>query len=120
MEQKFISQTAFDQMVGSDQNQMMKAMIPYLPPKGQQILSVFTKAMELSSTLALFSPANTGMQMQAAGVSDTPPLEIINDIRRFCYGESRHRLDQMVNMLAVVQMLQLMNDPSTGKEQGNE
>ncbi|MDO4273359.1 MAG: hypothetical protein Q4D16_06810 [Eubacteriales bacterium] len=106
MEQDFISQTALDQMVGTDRDQMMKAAIPYLPAKGQQILSVYTKARELANTVALFSPSREGMQMCAASAAD--PLEMINDIKRFCYGESRQKLDQMVNMMAMVQMLQLM------------
>lgn len=108
MEQDFISQTALDQMVGTDRDQMMKAAIPYLPPKGQQILSVYTKARELANTMTLFSPSREGMQICAASASAADPLEMINDIKRFCYGESRQKLDQMVNMMAMVQMLQLM------------
>lgn len=32
MEQDFIARTTLDEMVESDRNQMLKAMIPYLPP----------------------------------------------------------------------------------------
>lgn len=32
MEQDFVARTALDEMVESDRNQMLKAMIPYLPP----------------------------------------------------------------------------------------
>ena len=31
MEQDFVARTALDEMVESDRNQMLKAMIPYLP-----------------------------------------------------------------------------------------
>lgn len=110
MDQEFISQTTLDQMVGSDSDQMLKAAIPYLPPQGQQILSVYTKARELANTLSLFSPANRGMQMCAASAPSAEPLDMIEDIRRFCYGNSRRKLDQMVNMMAMVQMLQMMNE----------
>ena len=44
MEEEMISQTRFDQLVSDDQSQMLKAFIPYLPPRSQQVLSVFTKA----------------------------------------------------------------------------
>lgn len=54
MEQEYIAQTALDQMVGTDQGQLLKALIPYFPPRQQQFLSVFAKAKELSNTLALF------------------------------------------------------------------
>ena len=61
------------------------------------------------NTIALFSDNERNHEMCAAEVQTQDPLEIINDIRRFCYGESRHKLDQMVNMMAVVQMMQLMS-----------
>ncbi len=37
MESEFIAQTALDQMVGTDQGQLLKALIPYLPPREQQL-----------------------------------------------------------------------------------
>ena len=43
MEQEPIARTALDEMVESDQDQMLKAMIPYLPSSGQRFLSVYTK-----------------------------------------------------------------------------
>ena len=43
MEQEAIAQTALDQMVTDDRTQMLKAAVPYLPPAGRQILSVYAK-----------------------------------------------------------------------------
>ena len=54
MEQEPIARTALDEMVESDQNQMLKAMIPYLPSSGQRFLSVYTKVRELQNTMSLF------------------------------------------------------------------
>ena len=73
MDQEFISQTALDQMVSNDQAQMLKAAIPYLPPRGQQVISIYTKVQELSNALALFSPAGQTEQMQAASLPVTDP-----------------------------------------------
>ena len=47
MEEEIIAQTKFDQLISDDQSQMLKAFIPYLSPRGQQLLSVFTKTREL-------------------------------------------------------------------------
>ena len=33
MDQEYIAQTALDQMVGTDQGQLLKALIPYFPPR---------------------------------------------------------------------------------------
>ncbi len=109
-EQNSISQTALDQMVNSDRCQFMKAAIPYLPPSGRQIVSLYTKTQELFNAARLFSPENQSMEMCAASVPATDPLSMLQDIRRFCYGESRRKLDEMINMMAVVQMMQMMRN----------
>lgn len=109
-EQDFIGQTALDQMVNNDRCQMLKAAIPYLPSSGRRIVSLYTKVQELANTVQLFSPGNQGMEICAASVPDTDPLSMIQDIRRFCYGESRRKLDEMVNMMAIVQMMQMMRE----------
>ena len=91
MDQEYIAQTALDQMVGTDQGQLLKALIPYFPPRQQQFLSVFAKARALSNTV---------------------PLEVINDLRRYCFGDIRKTLDQITNMMTMAEMLRMMNEPS--------
>lgn len=108
MEQEYIIQTALDQMVGSDQDQLLKALIPYLPQKHQQLLSIYTKAREFSNTVALFQASPKPVQMQAASL-EAQPLDILNDVRQYCFGNSRKTLDQMINMLSVLEMVKIMN-----------
>lgn len=43
MENKHLPQTVLDEIVTDDNRQMLKAFIPYLPFRGQQFLSVYTK-----------------------------------------------------------------------------
>ena len=90
MDQEYIAQTALDQMVGTDQGQLLKALIPYFPPRQQQFLSVFAKARELSNTVALFTKPSEAMQIQAA----------------------RKTLDQITNMMTMAEMLRMINEPS--------
>lgn len=108
MDQEPISQTALDQMVTSDQTQLIKAAVPYLPPSARQIISLYTKLEELSNTMALFSPGHTDMQICESTAVD--PVEMLQDIRRFSYGKSREKLDQLTNMLVLMQMLQILNE----------
>ena len=103
MDQEYIAQTALDQMVGTDQGQLLKALIPYFPPRQQQFLSVFAKARELSNTVALFTKPSEAMQIQAAA-APAQPLEVINDLRK--------TLDQITNMMTMAEMLRMMNEPS--------
>lgn len=119
MEQHEIFLTAFDQTVNNGQSQFLKAAIPYLPPRGQQLLSVYAKTMELFNTLSLFSSGQKGMQMcTAAPKSD--PLEMIQDIRKFCYGESRQMLDKASEMIAMTEVLHMMQEIPKGEEESDE
>lgn len=108
MDQENISQTALDQMVSSDQGQLLKAAVPYLPPQGQQMLSVYSKLQELFNTIRLFSPDRQGMQSCAAAASD--PLEILQDLRRFSYGHSRQMLDRTADMIALIEIIKVINE----------
>lgn len=120
MNEEYISQTVLDQMVGSDYGQMIKAAIPYLSPKGQQILSIYEKSVELMNTISLFGNKRFDPEMSAMSLQAQEPMEIINNIRNFCYGQSREQLDKIVNIMAMFQMIQLMNQPEDRKENPNE
>ena len=117
MNQEFISQTPLDQMVSSDYGQMFKASIPYLPPKSRQILSVYEKALEFMNTVSFFGNCGGNDELCAMSMPVRDPMEMLNEIRGFCYGRSRERLDQIVNMMAMVQMLQIMNQPYNSQKE---
>ena len=120
MEEEMISQTRFDQLVSDDQSQMLKAFIPYLSPKSQRLLSVFTKVRELSNTLALFQGRQPEIQICTSPA--VSPSELLNDIRKFSYGRSREQLDQISNFMVMMQMIQIMNNSESeeGDENGTE
>ena len=120
MEEEMISQTRFDQLVSDDQSQMLKAFIPYLPPRGQQVLSVFTKVRELSNTMALFQGRPPEMQICAS--PSASPSDLLDDIRKFSYGRSREQIDQISNFLVMMQLMQVMNSSDTeeGDSSGTE
>lgn len=121
MNDDHIAQTLLDQMVSSDRGQMIKAAIPYLPPKGRQIFSIYEKAAEFLNTVSIFGRPDSDSGLSAMSIPAQDPMDMINEIRSFCYGPSRDKLNQMVNMMAMIQMLQLMNQPNgTQKEESNE
>lgn len=112
MEQDFIAKTALDEMVENDRNQMLKAMIPYLPASGQQFLSMYTKTQELMNTMFLFQSPKNSADLQAASLPGADPLEMLQDIRKCCCGESRRQIDHIINLMATIQMLRIMNENS--------
>ena len=116
MEEEIIAQTKFDQLIS--ESQMLKAFIPYLSPRGQQLLSVFTKTRELSNTLALFRGRQPDMQICSSSVSS--PSELLDDLRKFSYGRSRRQLDQISNFLVMMQLIQVMNHSDQEEGEQNE
>ena len=54
MEPDVISQTALDQLVCSEQSQMLKALIPYTSSGNQQFLALYAKLMEFRIQLHCF------------------------------------------------------------------
>lgn len=120
MNEEHISQTLLDQMVSSDRGQMIKAAIPYLPPKGQQIFSIYEKAAEFLNTVSVFGKTGSGSDLCAMSMPAQSPVDTINEIRNFCYGPSRDKLNQIVNMMAMIQMLQLMNQPDNNQKEESD
>lgn len=106
MEEDVRIQTALDQMVTSHTSQFLKAAIPYLPTSSRRLLSVYVKAAELQNTMQLFAGQGAEMQISSTPLED--PAEILSDIRRFCYSDTRKALDQAVNMMAMLEMIKIM------------
>lgn len=107
MEQENIAQTVFDQLVCDENCQMLKAVLPYLSFSGQRFLSTYAKTQELRNTIQLFARPQKDMQICSSQTTD--PMSLLEDIRKFSYGKSRKQLDQIVNMLAMIQLLQTVN-----------
>ena len=125
MEQETIAQTMLDQLVTDENSQMLKALIPYLSFSGQRILAAYAKNYTLQMliyvkslltvnsqwaiiTLQLFSRPQNDMQICSSRPMN--PMELLNDIRKFSYGENRKKLDQAVNMFAMLEMLMTINE----------
>lgn len=120
MNEEQIFQTPLDQMVSSDRGQMIKAAIPYLPPKGQQIFSIYEKAVEFLNTVSVFGRTGPGADLCAMSMPAQDPAAAISDIRSFCYGPSRDKLNQIANMMAMIQMLQLLNQPADEEKEDSD
>ena len=103
--------TDLDQMVSDDQIQILKAAIPYLSAPGQRLLSVYSKVRELQNTLSLFPQQSGDMRICGSGAeTETQPLNILNEIRPFCSGPAQERIDQIIQVFAMLQMVELFQN----------
>jgi len=117
MNEESITLTALDQMVTSDSTQMLKALVPYLPPGMRNFFSIYTKSRELSNTISLFAPGRQGMQIQSAGAAAPSPLELLESVQSCCSGQLRQKIQDIKNMLSMVQMMQMMNDSTENEDE---
>lgn len=109
-QQETTPMTDLDQMVSDDQIQILKAAIPYVPSSGQRLLSIYSKVRELQNTLTLFPQQNSDMRICGSD-TEMQPLDILTEIRPFCSGPTQGHIDQIIQMFAMLQMLELFQDP---------
>ena len=85
------------------------------------MLFYFEAKFVVFNTVSVFGKTGSGSDLFAMSMPAQSPVDTINDIRNFCYGPSRDKLNQIVNMMAMMQMLQLMNQPDNNqKEESDE
>ena len=76
---------------GTDLGTAVKSSHPIFHP-GSNSFCPFLQPLESFNTVALFTKPSEAMQIQAAA-APAQPLEVINDLRRFCFGDIRKTLD---------------------------
>ena len=76
--------------------------------------TVFVMLVVLSLLISLFRfiPNPEAKKKAQAAAAPAQPLEVINDLRRYCFGDIRKTLDQITNMMTMAEMLRMMNEPS--------
>ena len=76
--------------------------------------TVFVMLVVLSLLISLFRfiPNPEAKKKAQAAAAPAQPLEVINDLRRYCFGDIRKTLDQITNMMTMAEMLRMINEPS--------
>lgn len=94
--------TPFDKYISNQSLQMMKLMIPFLPPQNQRMFAVYVKFLELRHTLSFFH----AMRQQK-----NSPEDILDTIKPYMSPSDVESFDQMMNMMSMMSMVQEMQDP---------
>ena len=94
-----IPMTPLDCIVSDDHMQMLKTILPYLPPAQAKLLAILTKWQELTRVLEMY-PDQTDT-LQAMSTSLKPPDET-----------------QLLDMFQLISLMQVMD--SEKKEEDNE
>lgn len=97
--------TPFDEYISNQSLQMMKLMIPFLPPQNQRMFAVYVKLLELRHTLSFF---------RSMRQKEHSPEDIFNTIKPYMSPSDAESFDQMVNMMSMMSMMQEMQNTSDG------
>ena len=116
-----IPMTPLDCIVSDDQMQMLKTILPYLPPAQAKLLAILTKWQELTRVLEMY-PDQTET-LQAMSMSFKPPDEtqLLDELKLYGGKKGKQLADgvtQMLDMFQLISLMQVMD--SEKKEENNE
>lgn len=113
-EEETLCQTPLDQLIAQDSLQIMKAAVPYLPPRGQQMLSVYTKIKELFNTIHYFQQPQPELSIMSA--PSLQPEDMLNNMRKYASGPMKGQIDQLLIALNTIQLIQMYQEQPEGGE----
>lgn len=99
--------TAIDQVANQNHLQLIKAILPYLPPNNQQNICYCIKMMELQNISAYYRSHTCCVQSLSAA-SSAHPSEILNDIRNYCDESEQAIVDQLLQTLSMIELYTAM------------
>ncbi|MCD7955028.1 MAG: hypothetical protein LUG93_04580 [Lachnospiraceae bacterium] len=106
--------TWLDQIANQNHLQLVKAILPHLSMRDQQMLSVLIKFMELKNVMQYYSQASHSLK--AADTAAGPPeegediLDILTDVREHCEGKEQEMLDQALQMMSMIELYSLFSE----------
>lgn len=121
MEQSdFDKMTPFDKLISSDWLQMLKLLLPYLPPAKRQTLAIYIKYLELEHTIDFFRHFEQDVHAQAFQKETASPSAILEEIRPFLPEQTRNFLDSLLSIFNMMEMVSAMKDmmPAENEQSG--
>lgn len=93
--------TPLDQAISSESLQLMKLLIPYLPPANQRMLAVYVKFLEFQTVLSSF---------RAFRQLSNAPEDIFESLKPYLPHSALESFDNMMSMMSMVNSFQEMQD----------
>lgn len=108
--------TPFDRLIFSRQLQMLKLMIPYVPPANQRMLAVCVRFLELEQTISFFSRPGSAMHMQTSDRKFCSPADLIDELRPYLGKEQQRSVDSILNLINIMEMASAMEQMASDKD----
>ena len=97
--------TPFDAYISNQSLQILKLLIPFLPPQNQRMFAVYVKFLELHHTLSFF---------RAMHQKEHSPENIFDSIKPYIPASDAESFEQMMHMMDMMNMMQEMQKMSDG------
>lgn len=95
--------TPFDRRISTQTLQIMKLLIPYLPPQSQRIFAIYVKFLEFQYTLSSFQI----FQQKSHSTQD-----IFQELRPFMPTATCDSIDNLMSILNMIELFQGFHDTS--------
>lgn len=90
--------TPFDRITSTKQLELVKLLIPYLPPNNQRFLGIYVKFLELRHTLSFFYNCNK------------PSEDFLKCLSSYLPKDTYEQFENAMNIMNMMQMMQEMSE----------
>jgi len=100
--------TAFDTLFTTNQIQMLKVLLTYLPPSSQKHFAIYIKFMELQYTMSFFENHPNVSLSPLPHETSMDASKLCDELMPLCDGNQRQTMEQMKNMMQSMKNMQQM------------
>ena len=93
--------TPFDLSVSSRTLQMLKILLPFLPPQNQRMMAIYIKFMELQNTITYFK-----------GISNSSD-DLFSELMKMMPASAMESYENIMNMMAMAEMFSQEQEENT-------
>lgn len=104
--------TPLDQIANQNHLQLIKAILPYIQPQNQKLLSVMIKMLELQNILRFYKQNANCISACNTEAERPGMLDILTNIRNYCEGEEQGMIDQWIQIASAMEMYSIFAQSS--------
>ena len=110
--------TAIDQIANQNHLQIIKALLPCLPPKQQKMIAFSVKIMELQNIGRFFGQSASVLQSCSSSENPQGFPDLLSAVRDCCGEEDRQISDQISEFFSALEMYSVMAETMSGSFAG--
>lgn len=104
--------TPIDQIANQNHLQLIKAVLPYIQPQNQKMLSIMIKMIELQNILHFYEQNLSCISACSTEPEHPGMLDILTNIRNYCEGEEQGIIDQWIQLASAMEMYSIFAQSS--------